>query len=136
MIRNATTFCKHFRLFAFNWIAMLNYIFDIHATIVSNSYVCRDDDSDFLRSIQWKQFTMISSWLFEMKTKISCWKIFDNFVNIFCNDDQQLQILCFFIELRRTSSHYIEQNYSFFQKFVSLFDLKQRVLNDFDKKIK
>ena len=64
-------------------------------------------------------------------------KTFQIFLSMFerCNNDQQIFIECFFIALREASSHYIERNYSFFQKFESLFDLKQLFLNKIDRKI-
>ena len=139
MIRNATIFCKHFRFFAFNWNAMLNCIFDIHATIAFHNF-------EFIHSMRWRRFAItkihcircdddnsqrrfrdfLSFW--NKKKSVNFDDIFQkNSVNVFATMISNYETYIFFLFLR---------NRSFFRKFASLFDLKQRFLNDFDKKIR
>ena len=122
MMRNMTILCKYFRLFEllYFWYSCDN----CNAQFRVRRIRCDDDN------LKWRQFiafnAMTISWFVKMRTRISCWNFSDNSVNVFRNQISNYESYVFSFLLR---------DRSFFQKFESLFDLKQRFLDSIDKKI-
>ena len=85
------------------WVSLLIIMRQLYRT-TSNSYIWCDDDNsrwyfyDFLKWEREREF----------------WYEFFNFVNVFCNDNQRLRIVCLLIKLREVFSHCVVRDYSFF----------------------